>query len=263
MPQALEQDGTILALTNRGRAQVDLVRIDPSRPGDFETVHSVPGIDLTGVVRSEGNGDVVGVRYYAAGEARVHLFDALIRGWHGKLQAAFPGQAVEFADVNLARGRSIVMVSNDVTPPVYYLFNVSTSKAEKLRDSHFAQLGDHWTHETPWVRCITRGVPGGFFPAQYNNGYTIHQAPGVVVIVYEMIHDARIIPLDDKPHVGQGVRLWNGDARGRWEGTTLVVETTNFNGKSMLATSAASGRLRGVTQSRRISPLVGSVASSR
>jgi hypothetical protein len=64
-----------------------------------------------------------------------------------------------------------------------------------------------------------------------------------------MIHDARIIPLDGKPHVGSGVRLWNGDARGRWEGTTLVVETTNFNGKSMLATSAASGRLRGVAQS--------------
>ena len=121
--------------------------------------------------------------------------------------------------------------------------------AEKVRDSHFAQVGDHWTHETPWVRCITRGVPGGFFPAQYNNGYTIHQAPGVVVINYEMIHDARIIPLDNRPHVGQGVRLWNGDARGRWEGTTLVVETTNFNGKAMLATSAASGRLRGVAQS--------------
>ena len=121
--------------------------------------------------------------------------------------------------------------------------------AEKLRDSHFAQVDDHWTHETPWVRCITRGVPGGFFPAQYNNGYTIHQAPGVVVINYEMIHDARIIPLDGKPHVGTGVRMWNGDPRGRWEGTTLVVETTNFNGKGMMATSAASGRLRGVAES--------------
>lgn len=134
-PQALDQDGTILALTNRARAQVDLVRIDPSRPTDFETIHTVPGIDLTGVVRSEGSGDVVGVRYYEAGEARVHLFDALIRGWHEKLQASFPGRAVEFVDVNLARGRSIVVVSNDVTPPVYYFFNVSTSKAEKLRDS--------------------------------------------------------------------------------------------------------------------------------
>jgi hypothetical protein len=121
--------------------------------------------------------------------------------------------------------------------------------AEALRDSHFAQVNDHWAHETPWVRCITRGIPGGMFPAQYNNGLTIHQAPGYVVIIFEMVHDARIIPLNGGTHVGSGVRLWNGDARGHWEGTTLVVETTNFNGKGMMATSAAGGRLRGVAQS--------------
>ena len=121
--------------------------------------------------------------------------------------------------------------------------------AETERDFHLARVGDSWEHETPWVRCITRGVPGGMFPAQYNNGYHIVQAPGYVVIRYEMVHEARVIPLDGRPHVGQAIRQWNGDPRGRWDGNTLVVETTNYNGKGMIATSAASGRLRGVAQS--------------
>jgi hypothetical protein len=121
--------------------------------------------------------------------------------------------------------------------------------AEADRDFHLARVGDSWEHETPWVRCITRGVPGGMFPAQYNNGYHIVQAPGFIVIRYEMVHEARVIPLDGRPHVGQAIRQWNGDPRGHWDGNTLVVETTNYNGKGMIATSAASGRLRGVAQS--------------
>jgi hypothetical protein len=122
-------------------------------------------------------------------------------------------------------------------------------EAEQERDYHLQRVGDHWQHETPWVRCITRGVPGGMFPAQYNNGYEIVQGPGYVVIVYEMIHEARIIPIDGRPHLADAIRQWNGDPRGRWDGTTLVIETRNFNGKAMIATSAASGRLRGVAQS--------------
>jgi hypothetical protein len=121
--------------------------------------------------------------------------------------------------------------------------------AEDKRDYDLAHLEDHYVHETPWVRCITRGVPGGMFPAGYNNGYEIVQIPGYVVIVYEMIHETRIIPLDGRPHVGANIRMWNGDSRGRWEGNTLVVETTNFNDKGVLGTSAATGRIRGIPHS--------------
>jgi hypothetical protein len=74
--------------------------------------------------------------------------------------------------------------------------------AEDKRDYDLAHLEDHYKHETAWVRCITRGVPGGMFPAGYNNAYEIEQIPGYVVIVYEMIHDTRVIPLDGRPHVG-------------------------------------------------------------
>jgi hypothetical protein len=124
--------------------------------------------------------------------------------------------------------------------------------AEDKRDYDLAHLEDHYRHETVWVRCITRGVPGGMFPAGYNNGYQIIQIEGYVVIVYEMIHDTRIIPLDGRPHVGENIRLWMGDSRGRWEGNTLVVETTNFNDKGAIATSAATGRMRGIPHSEQL-----------
>jgi hypothetical protein len=87
------------------------------------------------------------------------------------------------------------------------------------------------------------------FPAGYNNAYQIVQTPGYVVIVHEMIHEARIIPLDGRPHVTAGVRMWTGDPRGHWEGSTLVVETTNFNDKGWIATNAAAARIRGVPHS--------------
>ena len=153
-----------------------------------------------------------------------------------------------------ARRRSMVVDPPDGLVPIL-------PAALAKRDDNFAKIGQDWIYETPWVRCITRGVPGGMFPAQYNNGYSIYQTPGYVVIVYEMIHDARIIPLDGRPHVGSSIRMWNGDPRARWEGNTLVIDTTNYNDKGMIATSAASGRARGVATSdqmhvvERITPL--------
>jgi len=84
----------------------------------------------------------------------------------------------------------------------------------------------------PFDRCITRGVLGSAFPNQYGSGTQIHQAPGLVVIRYEMVHEARIIPLDARPHLASAMQSYMGDSRGRWEGDTLVVETTNFNGRT-------------------------------
>lgn len=90
---------------------------------------------------------------------------------------------------------------------------------------------DSWLDRNLWERCITRGLPGAMLPAFYNHTYQILQPKGYVVILVEMIHDARIIPLDGRPHLPQGVRQWLGDSRGHWEGDTLVVETTNFTDK--------------------------------
>jgi hypothetical protein len=95
---------------------------------------------------------------------------------------------------------------------------------------------------TLYVRCITRGLPGSMMPAIYGNAYDITQAPGYVAIRYEMVHETRVIPLDGRPHVPGALRSYMGDARGRWEGDTLVVETTNFREQS--AYGGASERLR-------------------
>ncbi len=121
-------------------------------------------------------------------------------------------------------------------------------EAEAAREYNSAHEGDSYEFMSVWDRCITRGAPAGMFPAGYNNAYQIVQAPGYVAIHYEMIHDARIIPIDGRPHVPGNVRLWNGDPRGRWEGNTLVVDTTNYNNRGWIATQAAAGRIKGVPQ---------------
>jgi hypothetical protein len=90
------------------------------------------------------------------------------------------------------------------------------------------------------IRCISWTVPrlGGRYGAGDLAYYQIVQTPGYVVIYFEVGHEARVIPLDGRPHLPESVRLWNGDSRGRWDGTTLVVDTTNFSEKSNFMGSA-------------------------
>ena len=93
-------------------------------------------------------------------------------------------------------------------------------------------------------RCIlgfNSGPP--MAPSAYNNNVQIFQTPGTVVILNEMIHDARIVPLDDRPHLSEDLRQWMGDSRGRWDGDTLVVETTNFLRETHFTGSSTNLRL--------------------
>ena len=89
------------------------------------------------------------------------------------------------------------------------------------------------TYEEPSLmeRCITRGLPGVMLPGNYNHNYNILQTPDFVVILAEMIHDTRIIPIDGRAHIDSSIDQWMGDSRGYWENNTLVVETTNFSDK--------------------------------
>ena len=109
-----------------------------------------------------------------------------------------------------------------------------TPQGQQRAAARAARGYDSWADRSLWERCITRGLP--MIPGPYNNNYQIFQTPGYVVILHEMIHDARIIPLngplDGRPHIAQNIRQWFGDARGRWEGNTLVVDTTNFTDKA-------------------------------
>jgi hypothetical protein len=98
-----------------------------------------------------------------------------------------------------------------------------------------------------WDRCITRGLPPSMFPFNYNNGIEIIQAPGYVVIRLEMIHEARIVPVDGRAPLDPAVKQWMGESRGHWEGNTLVVETTNFNGLGGMTNVGIPGSPRGNT----------------
>jgi hypothetical protein len=90
--------------------------------------------------------------------------------------------------------------------------------------NHFPDKVDSWEDFDIYSRCITRGMVNSMLPTLYNFGNEIIQAPGVVVIRNEMIHETRVIPLDNRPHVGKGIAMYMGDS----EGNTLVVETTNL-----------------------------------
>jgi hypothetical protein len=103
-------------------------------------------------------------------------------------------------------------------------------------------------------RCITRGVVGSFGPAVYGNGARIMQTPDSVVISYEMVHDTRVIPLDGRPHLGAGIKQFMGDSRGRWDGDTLVVESSNFTNKTALGGAPHSEGLRMIERFTRVDP---------
>ena len=104
-----------------------------------------------------------------------------------------------------------------------------------------------YTDFTNYDRCITRGVPAVMFPGIYNNNSRITQAPGLVAVTYEMIHETRVIPVDPRPHLSSGLRQWLGDARGHWEGDTLVVESTNFTNKTNYRGADRSGARKWTT----------------
>jgi hypothetical protein len=109
-----------------------------------------------------------------------------------------------------------------------------TPEAQKRRAAEIDSRKVH-AFEDPEVfplgeRCVNFGIPR--LQAGYNSYLQIVQSPGYVTIMNEMAHDARVIPLDGRPHLDGRLRVWNGDSRGHWEGDTLVIDTTNFSPKS-------------------------------
>jgi hypothetical protein len=110
-----------------------------------------------------------------------------------------------------------------------------------VRDADRTGQWNSWEDTSLYQRCITRGLVGSMMSSLYDNGNQILQEPGYVVVRNEMIHEARVIPLDGRPHPSQDVLLYMGDGRGHWEGNTLVVETTNLNGRPSLGENFYNG----------------------
>jgi hypothetical protein len=129
------------------------------------------------------------------------------------------------------RGTLLLRTSLIVDPPDGRIppLTPEAQKREAARAEARRRRGpaDSWDDRNLAERCLTRGAPK--LPGGYNNNFQIWQTSQYVGILQEMIHEVRVIPLDGRPHLDRSVRLWMGDSRGRWEGDTLVVDTTNFN----------------------------------
>ena len=150
-----------------------------------------------------------------------------------------PGDVGAYNDLFFERGKIvksrrtslIIEPADGMIPPLTPDAQHKVDARRARADLHPADSPeDRWLTE----RCLLFGATIPMFPEPYNNNYRIMQTPDSVVILVEMNHEARMIPLDNRPHVGRSIRQWTGDSRGRWEGDTLVVETTNlkFNEQS-------------------------------
>ena len=166
---------------------------------------------------------------------RLYLTDEELAAAQARLQARnkrFEGGPIPVADTSsrVMRQTSLIVDPPDGRFPA--LTEYGKKLQEDMRSSYkpgetvFDSVADF----SAWDRCVTRGLPVSMEPRNYNNGIRIMQSPGYVVIVLEMAHEARIIPTNGMPPLDSQIKQWMGESRGHWEGNTLVVETTNFNG---------------------------------
>jgi hypothetical protein len=134
----------------------------------------------------------------------------------------------------LDRGKPTRVASLVIDPPDGRIPAVTKEAQDRTKVRQDARKGrgpaDSFEDRSLYDRCVSRGVMGSILPVIYNNGTHIVQTKDYVAIRYEMIHETRVIPLDGRPFTGSGIRSYMGDARGHWEGNTLVIETRNFLG---------------------------------
>ncbi len=145
---------------------------------------------------------------------------------------AAPGESPAAAEAEAAGAAPLVVDTADGRlPPL-------TARGRQRADAGAHEFPDgnvpvaSWQELSLFDRCITRGLPGAMSPGVYNHKYQIMQTPTHVVLIVGMIRDSRIIPVDGRPPLGDGIRQWLGDSRGHWDGDTLVVETRNFSRKT-------------------------------
>ncbi len=138
-------------------------------------------------------------------------------------------------------------------PPLTAEARARQAAREQARKANTRGPADWTTDRSNYDRCLTRGYPSSAMPSIYGNSSQIVQGPGYVAFVYEMIHETRVIPLDNRPHTAKSIPLDMGEPRGRWEGDTLVVETRHFRDRSVFQ-NATPDRLKLTERYRRVSP---------
>ena len=189
---------------------------------------------------AEQAGDLLGDRLFqqALGNATYQDFDVITGNYN----------AFWLVERELDNRTSLIVdPPNGRFPP---LTPAAQARAAERRAYAAAHPSDGPEDRTLGDRCLHFGAPR--MGAGYNSYFQILQTPDHVAILQEMGHEARLIPLDGRPHVDAGIRLWNGNARARWEGETLVIETANFSPQSRY--QQASRNLRMVERYTRIAP---------
>jgi hypothetical protein len=204
----------------------------PANPGRGRGAAPAPGTpppppcDPTSPWLSDAEWKVVTERYEQLQKVGDASTQALARGDFG---AALQGGVTD--PTTPYRQRSTIMDPPDGRLPE--LTEEGRRRSALMRSSWTVGGGevliwDHWEDFDSWDRCITRGMPTSMMAYRYNNGIKIFQAPGMVVLSLEMIHEDRIIYTDGRAPLQAVHKHYMGEPRGRWEGTTLVVETTNY-----------------------------------
>ena len=138
------------------------------------------------------------------------------------------------------RQTSLIVEPADGRYPAFTPF-AETRRASRDRGTFGDGPFDTFEDFTLYDRCITRGIVGSIMPVVYGNGNRIVQAPGMVVLSYEMVHDTRVIYTDGRPHLSSNIRPYLGDSRARWDGNTLVIETTNFTDRTSIGGGNGNG----------------------
>jgi len=145
-----------------------------------------------------------------------------------------------------------------VDPPTGQYPGTTPASAELRRalpetGGTFSMVDFHdFTDFSLYDRCIARGINNGTGAAIYGNGIIIAQSPSSVAITYEMIHETRVIPLDDRPHLPTDLKQWGGNGRGHWEGDTLVIETMGFNPRVSVGQATPSDQMKTTERIRRV-----------
>jgi hypothetical protein len=144
-------------------------------------------------------------------------------------------------------GTQVMRLTSLINEPANGRFPALTPQGKELYEKmHGSYKPGQTVFDSPddfdsWDRCITRGMPVSMLPRNYNNGVRIMQSPGYVLIVLEMAHEVRIIPTDGRAALDPAIKEWMGESRGHWDGNALVVETTNFNGKTDMTNAGVPG----------------------
>lgn len=195
--------------------------------------------DLQGVYTSD---DYIGVQMQRAPAmgTRLYLTDEEIAARDAQVRTTAQSDLQEFANPNANVGtgppshwverarRAPRQTSLIIQPEDGRMPALTAEGQQRQAAANAVRQSGNWDSYSFYIRCITRGLAGSILPVIYGNGTEIVQGPGYVAILQEMVHEARIIPLDGSPHAGKGILSYMGDSRGRWEGNTLVIETTNF-----------------------------------